>query len=44
LDGRLTELRQEVRHARVASFREQLKLREEMLRKLIERLDSTVTV
>jgi len=38
LQGRLAELREEVRHSRVSSFRDELKEREELLRGLLDRV------
>ena len=38
LQGRLTELRGEIHHARVAEFKEQLQRREQVLRDLISKL------
>ena len=40
LRGRMEELREEVRHSRVPEFREQLKDREQLLRGLLQKLDS----
>jgi hypothetical protein len=40
LPGRMSELRQEVRHSRVSSFTEQLKQKEAVLRSIIEKLGS----
>jgi hypothetical protein len=40
LQGRLTELRSEIHHARVAEFKEQLQHREQLLRDLLGKLPS----
>jgi hypothetical protein len=40
LQGRMEELREEVRHSRLPDFREQLKEKEELLRGIMEKLGS----
>jgi hypothetical protein len=40
LQGRLAELREEIHHARVAEFKEELKNREQLLKNLIGKLQA----